>query len=52
MEGTVPTSRSSRRRRGLGEDAVEESSNRYRRVDVRKVDLDEAPESMKPEFAL
>ena len=45
----APASRSSRQRRGFGEDAVDESSRRYRRVEVRQVGLDEAPESMKHE---
>ena len=44
---SAPASRSSRRQRGLGEDSVDESSSRSRRVEIRQVDLDEAPESMK-----
>ena len=44
---TAQASRSSRWRWGLGEDTVDESSSRSRRVYVRQFDLDEAPESMK-----
>ena len=44
---TAPASWFRRRRRCLGEDSVDESSSRPRRVDFRQVGVDGAPESMK-----